>query len=154
MNIYIYASASCLDSGKDTQRSAVAVDLTSCDDFGQVSRRTISFPVDNANKNLAEIRAIELALFSVKKRHRKGSSVSLFLAEGIRQYLQRNNKGKYRKNSRKYADELKRIRKAAIGYTNLEVMDYIDEDNYSKCESEAKICAKTQKPKDTRTQRA
>jgi hypothetical protein len=132
MNIYIYASASCLD----------------------LARRVISLPVDNANKNLAEIRAIELALFSVKKRHRMGSSVSLFLTEGIRQYLQRNDKGKYRKNSKKYATELKRIRKAATAYSNLEVMDYIDEDNYSKCELEAKKCAKTQKPKDTRTQKA
>lgn len=150
MKIEIYASGYCHDNGKNTQRSGASIILRSDDGLNK-SRRVISHPTGAGTQSFAEISAARLALASVKRKYRKEAEVKVYLPAQAVGFLQKKG-DKYKKNSKKYENEVEELRRWADYYSDLTVDKLGKGDDADHATEEAKECADTQKPKDTRTQ--
>ena len=153
MSIELFAAGYCYDSGSIHQRSAAAVVMRYIDDEDRESIRVIAHPTGAATKNLAEISAARLALASVKRKFRKQEEVVLHLSSQCAGYVTEVEQGKYKKDSKKYDEDLIELRRWANYYENLRVGVLDKSDDALKAMSEAKSSADNQKPKDTKTQK-
>jgi hypothetical protein len=148
--ILLYAAGYCFDAGKATQRSGAAVVMVVSDAHGRTARRVVAHPTGGAPKTLCEINAIKLALASVKKKFRKSESVTLVVPKHVGDFVTLEG-DKYKKNSKKYEDDLGTARRWAGYYNNLHVA-IPDGPTHKEAIAYAKSCADSQKPKDTKTQ--
>lgn len=120
MKITVYATGYSANNGKPTQKGGSAVVLKAEDEFSRKSSRTMSHPVGNCTTPCSEINGARLALASIRRKHRKESSVHLVVPKYVYNLLVKED-DEFKSQPKKNVKEIGELRRWSSYFNKLRV---------------------------------
>lgn len=146
MKFKICTTGYCINVQKPTRRAACTYTLECVDEHGRKATRTISTPLGNSTKIQADLKALKLALQSIKPKHRDNRIDLLLPNSDVLKAI--NTKSAGVKNTDLLNETLAQVQK----HTKLKMV-VVDENNAEmlECIKKAKATCSTQESTDTGT---